>query len=105
MPPSSRLKKEHLYLQFLEKASIPRRKGFFFLVPDRTINGYLEFLKQQARPDGGLVLGVVSWENLLDLIGDHLMKQALGQLLDITDGLRRLHTWQQHHRSSQVYGP
>jgi len=97
VPPSSRPLKEHLYLQFLEKASIPRRKGFFFLVPDKTTNGYLELLKRQARPEGALVLGIISWENLLDLICDHLIKQALGQLLNITNGLRRLRTWRKHH--------
>ncbi len=96
-PPVKKPLKEQLYLQFLESSTVvgPERKGFFYVVPEKASDGYARLLEHKIGSSTEFRAGVISWEDLLPLIGDDLIKMGLGALLEVAKGLQHLREWQE----------
>ena len=87
--------KELSYFRFLDECTVPRRKGFSYIVPAKYAEACHNCLAQYFAPSARVPTGFLIWEELLPIIHDKLIETTLDQVIKEMEGLKRLREWQQ----------
>jgi hypothetical protein len=85
--------KEDTYYELLQECSRPAQRGFFFIVPQKFGASFISCVIERFPPRPPVQTGVVYWEDLIELIYGHLMDQAVGEIIKLSQGIEHLRSW------------
>jgi len=90
--------KELRYFQFLVKSAIPASKGLLYIVPGIYRSECERCLQTYFLSEPSIKVGLIVWEDLLEIIHDKLMGIAVDYILTTVEGIKDLRTWQRTRR-------
>ncbi len=90
--------KELVYYRFLKECPAFRKKGFYYIVPQRFGDRCQQCLREYFPPTDNIKCGTLLWEDLLPMISHELLGCAVDSVIRELQGVKALREYQRDVR-------